>query len=58
METMKDAGIDIRTFTSHSARSPSTSKARIKGLSLTMIGPKTKDSTFAKLMKGNNKSAS
>ena len=37
METIKDAGIEITVFTSHSTRSSSTSKARIKDLSLTMI---------------------
>ena len=51
METMKDAGIDITVFTSKSTRSSSTSKAQIKGLSLTMINKSagwTTDSTFAK----------
>ena len=51
METMKDAGIDITVFTSNSTRSSSTSKARIKGLSLIMINKSagwTTDSTFAK----------
>ena len=54
METMEDAGIDITVFTSHSTISSSTSKARIKGLSLTMISKSaggTTDSTFAKFIK-------
>ena len=51
MEKMKDAGIDITVFTSHSTRSSSTSKARIEDLSLTIINKSagwTTDSTFAK----------
>lgn len=51
METMKDAGIDITVFPSHSTRSPSTSKPHIEGLSLTMINKSafwTTDFTFAK----------
>ena len=51
IETVKDAGIDITVFTSHSTRSSLTSHARIKGLSLSMINKSagwTTDSTFAK----------
>ena len=54
METMKDAGIDITVFTLHSTRSLPTSKARIKGLSLTMINKSadwTTDFTLAKFYK-------
>ena len=52
METMKDAGIGIAVFTSHSTGSLSRSKAYFKVLSLTMIRKSagcTADSTFAKL---------
>ena len=48
METMKDGGIDIAIFASHSMRSSSTSKTRIKGLSPTKLAVWTTDSTFAK----------
>ena len=49
--SMKDAGIDITVFTSHSTRSSSTSKARIESLWLTMNNKWagwTTDFTFAK----------
>ena len=51
MDTVKDAGLGITGFTSHSTRSSSTSKAHIKGFSLTMINKSagwTTDSSFAK----------
>ena len=48
MDTMKDGGIDITIFASHSMRSSSTSKTRIKGLSLIKSAVWTTDSTFAK----------
>ena len=51
METKKDAGIEVTVSTSHSMRSSSTRKSRIKGLSLTMINKSagwTTGSTFAK----------
>ena len=51
METIKDAGVDITDFTSHSTRSSSTSKARFKGLSLTIINKSAgwiTDSVFSK----------
>ena len=46
METMKDAGIDITVFTSHSTGSSSTNKARIKvyhssWLAIQQVGPQT-----------------
>ena len=46
METMKDAGIDITVFTSHSTGSSSTNKAHIKvfhssWLAIQQVGPQT-----------------
>ena len=36
-DTLKEAGIDIHVYTAHSTRSASTSKASIKGASITEI---------------------
>ena len=50
-ETLKEAGINTTTFTSHSTRSSSTSTAKVRGLSIEEIRTAagwTNDSIFAK----------